>query len=64
MVKTTQYPRLQPLRAAAPEAPIREKWWHKEAPSNVKHVHGVPSLLEELSLAGDGLLIIDYFAPW
>jgi len=46
------------------EAPVRLKWFQKHMTDNMVDVSGTSHFLEEMSKAGDKLVIVDFYAAW
>lgn len=43
---------------------MADKWWNKNSAENMKDVGTIQELVDELALAGEKLVIVEFFAPW
>ena len=59
--------RLFAAKGAAAEKAVKSKWWEKVPEGgldNLRDVSSTQSLIEELSLAEDRLVVVDFYAQW
>lgn len=59
--------RLFASKGAAAEKAVKSKWWEKVPEGgldNLRDVSSTQSLIEELSLAEDRLVVVDFYAQW
>ncbi|KAK9817765.1 hypothetical protein WJX72_001869 [[Myrmecia] bisecta] len=52
------------LVAQAGRLPVSEPWWTRNNPENMKDVHSVEELVNELAAAADRLVVVDFYAQW
>lgn len=49
--------------AAAP-GDSTARWWEREGGPNVRDVHSIGDFVEELAGAGEGLVVVEFYASW
>ncbi|CAL5227740.1 g10756 [Coccomyxa viridis] len=49
---------------SASRSPPKEPWWEKNNPPNMKGISSVQQFVDELALAGNSLVVVDFYAKW